>query len=48
MAVHGMMHNESVEIAAQPAEVFDAVRRLERMGEWSPENHGGWQYARHD
>jgi len=36
-----MTHTESIEIAAPLADVFDAVRRLERMGEWSPENHGG-------
>lgn len=41
MAISGMKHSESVEIAASPNEIFEAVRRLERMGEWSPENAGG-------
>jgi len=41
MAIGGMMHTESIEIAVSPAEVYEAVRRLERMGEWSPENLGG-------
>ena len=34
-------HAESVEIAATPGEVYETVRQLERMGEWSPENQGG-------
>ena len=34
-------HSETVEVAASPAQVYDAVSRLERMGEWSPENQGG-------
>lgn len=34
-------HAESVEIAATPDQVYDTVSRLERMGEWSPENTGG-------
>jgi len=33
--------SESVEIAATPDVAYDAVRQLERMGEWSPENQGG-------
>lgn len=41
MAVHDMYHEESVEIAASPDAVYDTVRRLERMGEWSPESTGG-------
>lgn len=41
MAIDGMTHSESVDIAAAPADVFEAIRRLERMGEWSPENAGG-------
>ena len=32
---------QSVEIAASPTQVYDTVRQLERMGEWSPENKGG-------
>lgn len=36
-----MQHTESVDIAATPEQAFEAVRRLERMGEWSPENSGG-------
>lgn len=34
-------HAETVEIAATPAEVYNIVSNLERMGEWSPENKGG-------
>ena len=34
-------HSETVEIAASATEVYNAVRDLERMGEWSPENQGG-------
>lgn len=41
MAINGMQHAESIDIAATPNELFEAVRQLERMGEWSPENHGG-------
>lgn len=41
MTVHDMTHTESIEIAAAPQAVYDTVRQLERMGEWSPENTGG-------
>jgi len=41
MTVDGMTHTESIDIAAKPSVVYDAVRNLERMGEWSPENIGG-------
>jgi len=34
-------HQETIEIAASPQAVYDAVSHLERMGEWSPENTGG-------
>ena len=34
-------HAETVDIAATPAEVYNTVSNLERMGEWSPENQGG-------
>lgn len=34
-------HSETVEISASPSDVYDTVRQLERMGEWSPENQGG-------
>lgn len=34
-------HEEHIDIAASPEAVFRAVSRLERMGEWSPENEGG-------
>ena len=34
-------HAETVEIAATPAEVYNTISNLERMGEWSPENQGG-------
>jgi len=34
-------HSESVEVAASPETVYEAVRNLERMGDWSPENQGG-------
>lgn len=42
--IEGMEIEESVEIAASPQQVYDTVRDLARMGEWSPENMGGtWQ-----
>lgn len=41
MTVHDMTHSESIDIAASPAEVYNLVRQLNRMGEWSPENTGG-------
>lgn len=41
MAVHGMYHEESIEIAASPDAVYTTIRQLERMGEWSPESTGG-------
>lgn len=39
--IDGMSLQASIEIAVPPVRVYDAVRRLERMGEWSPENRGG-------
>lgn len=41
MTVNDMLHIETINIAAEPAAIYDAVRQLERMGEWSPENTGG-------
>ena len=41
MAVHDMYHEESVVIAASRETVYDTIRQLERMGEWSPESTGG-------
>jgi hypothetical protein len=41
MTVHDMHHSESIDVAAAPPDVYDLVRRLDRMGEWSPENTGG-------
>ena len=41
MTVHDMSHTETIDIAAAPQAVYDTVRQLERMGEWSPENTGG-------
>ena len=34
--------HESIDIAASPAEVWALVTALERYGEWSPENTGGY------
>lgn len=34
-------HSETVEVAADVETVYETVRQLERMGEWSPENQGG-------
>ena len=31
----------SIDIAVPPDAAYEAVRHLERMGEWSPENRGG-------
>nr|NIU66832.1 SRPBCC family protein [Actinomycetota bacterium]NIW28633.1 SRPBCC family protein [Actinomycetota bacterium] len=36
-----LRRSASVEIQAPPLVVYDTVRRLERMGEWSPEATGG-------
>lgn len=36
-----MYHSESIDISAAPDVVFDTVRQLDRMGEWSPESTGG-------
>jgi len=41
MTVSGMYHEETIEIAASPGDVYDLVSDLPRMGEWSPENEGG-------
>lgn len=42
--IEGMELAETIEIAASPQAVYDTIRQLERMGEWSPENTGGtWQ-----
>lgn len=41
MASEVLQRSAAVDIEASPAVVYDAVRRLERMGEWSPENLGG-------
>jgi len=41
MTVHDMCHQETIDIAQPPSVVYETVRQLERMGEWSPENHGG-------
>lgn len=41
MTVNDMTHSETITIAAAPAEIYDTIRQLERMGEWSPENTGG-------
>ena len=41
MAVEGMYHEESVEVAASAEAVYDLASDLTRMGEWSPENRGG-------
>lgn len=35
-------HSESVEIAASPEEVWQLVTALDRYGEWSNENTGGY------
>lgn len=35
-------HEESVAIAAPPQVVWDLVTAMERYGEWSSENHGGY------
>ena len=36
-----LRRSATVEIQAPPLVVYDTVRRLERMGEWSPEATGG-------
>ncbi|MFT7601701.1 MAG: hypothetical protein ACI8TP_004662 [Acidimicrobiales bacterium] len=41
MTVNDMSYSTSVHVAASPQQVYDTVRQLERMGEWSPENTGG-------
>jgi len=41
MTVHDMFHSGSIEIGAASVEVYDTIRQLDRMGEWSPENDGG-------
>ncbi|MEL7158232.1 MAG: SRPBCC family protein [Actinomycetota bacterium] len=41
MTVHGMYHEQTIEIDAAPEAVYDLVSDLGRMGEWSPENRGG-------
>ncbi|MCP5027313.1 MAG: SRPBCC family protein, partial [Actinomycetia bacterium] len=35
-------HQESIEIGAPPAVVWELVTAMERYGEWSPENQGGY------
>ncbi len=41
MAVEGMYHEETVEIAASAEDVYRLVSDLPKMGDWSPENAGG-------
>jgi uncharacterized protein YndB with AHSA1/START domain len=36
-----LRRSASIHIDAPPSAVYDAVRQLDRMGEWSPENRGG-------
>lgn len=37
-----VIHSDSVDIAAAPAAVFALVTSMERYGEWSSENTGGY------
>jgi hypothetical protein len=41
-------HTESVHIAAPPSRVWDLVTAMERYGEWSSENAGGYWRQRPD
>lgn len=41
MTEEQLRRSASVRISAPPMVVYDLVRQLERMGEWSPENRGG-------
>jgi hypothetical protein len=41
MSQHELRRTTSVDIEASPTTVYDTVRQLDRMGEWSPENLGG-------
>lgn len=41
MTVKDLSHSESVDINATPADVYELISDLPRMGEFSPENTGG-------
>jgi hypothetical protein len=41
MSEQEFRRSTSIDIEASPDVVYDTVRQLERMGEWSPENRGG-------
>ncbi len=37
-----VVHDDSIEIAAPPSKVYELVTSMERYGEWSSENAGGY------